>query len=143
MYDMNKTTTDVAKSHLLGEFFNSFPETDTTHPFEFFLKANVDQNELVSISPLGTEWGFVTIRERENTTIATLRKELQLRFESLEKYRMSLCFREVNLVEIRKSDFVDEDKFYDFIQEADAQLIGQNTEDEHAIIKFVGAEVLS
>ena len=135
---------DIIKTQVCESIFqNGYPTTlDNKHPFDFFMEADVECTEGVDESPLGTEWNFEVASEYSFENIRSLRGLMQSMYDDLEKFKTSLFQNAVKSVMVSLDDFDDSNKFYDFIQDANATLHRQGTTDEYATIYTVDVEAL-
>jgi len=125
-------------------FQNGYPtDFNSTHPYDFFINADVDEREDVESSPLGTEWNFEVSGEHGFENIRSIRGLMQSKYEELESFKTSLFQYAVKSVKISTDDFVDVNEFYSFLQDTNASLYNQGTADEHLIVLSVDAEAVS
>ncbi len=140
---MQTSIQEIIQNYILGEIFTEFPTNLNTNAFDFFLNADVDCTEDVSMSPLGTEWGYEVCQAYELDNIRAIRGLMQSMYSDLERLKSSLFQNAVKSIMVSLDDFEDSNKFYDFIQEANATLHRQGTADEYATVYTVDAEVVS
>lgn len=136
------TIQEIIQNHVLGEIFSEFPTDLDTNAFDFFLNADVDCTEYVAESPLGTEWGYEVCESYELENIRAIRGLMQSMYSDLEKLKAKLFQHAVKSVMVSIDAFVDENEFYNFVQDANATLHRQGTADEYATVLTVDAEAV-
>jgi len=87
---MQTSIQEIIKNHILGEIFTEFPTNLNQCAFQFFLEADVDCAEDVSMSPLGKEWGYDVCQAYELDNIRAIRGLMQSMYSDLEKLKTSL-----------------------------------------------------
>ena len=139
------TIEDIIKTHICEDIFqNGYPtDLDNLHPYDFFMRADVDCTIDVESSPLCTEWNFEVSGEYALDNIRCIRGTMQSMYSDLERLKSSLFKHAVKMVNVSLDDFEDSNRFYDFIQDANANLYEQGTPSEHATILTVDVEVVS
>jgi len=143
---INTTTSiqEIIKTQVCEMIFqNGYPtDFNSTHPYDFFINADVDDSEDVESSPLGTEWNFEVAGEHGFENIRSIRGLMQSKYDELESFKTSLFQYAVKSVKISTDDFVDVNEFYSFLQDTNASLYNQGTADEHLIVLSVDAEAV-
>jgi len=104
--------------------------------------ADVDCAEDVSMSPLGTKWGYEVCQAYELDNIRAIRGLMESMYSDLERLKTSLFQHVVKSVMLSKDKFESENEFYDFIQYSNAILHRQGTADEYATVLTVDAEAV-
>jgi len=150
---MNSNTTNSTTSSSIQEiiktqvcemiFQNGYPtDFNSTHPYDFFINADVDNSEDVESSPLSTEWNFEVAGEHGFENIRSIRGLMQSKYDELESFKTSLFQYAVKSVMVSMDDFEDENEFYNFVQNSRATLHRQGTADEYATVLTVDAEAV-
>ena len=142
----SKTTAieDIIKTHICEDIFqNGYPtDLDNLHPYDFFMRADVDCTDDVSMSPLGTEWGYEVCQAYELDNIRAIRGLMQSMYSDLERLKSSLFQYVVKSTMVSLSDFIEPDTFYEFVQKTNATLHRQGTADEYAMVHAVDTKVV-
>ena len=86
---MANSIQEIIENHVLEEIFCEFP-TNLDNAFSFFLNADVDCTEDVSMSSLGTEWGYEVCQAYELDNIRAIRGLMQSMYNDLERLKTSL-----------------------------------------------------
>ena len=138
-----KTIQEIIQNHILGEIFTDFPTDLDTNAFDFFLRADVDCTEDVSMSPLGTEWGFEICEAYELDNIRSIRGLMQSMYSDLERLKSALFQQASHTIQINKDEITSESAFYDIAQYPNAILHRQGTNDEFVTFITISEESIS
>lgn len=130
----------IIKDHILNEIFFDFPTGTKSHPFDFFMRSDIDDSESVNRSPLNKYWGFEVSDAYELEDIRSIRGLMQSKLNSLENLEKELLNALCKSIDIPLDDFDDENKFYDFIQNSNATLHCQGEPNEYATVITVNKE---
>ena len=133
------TIQKIIQNHVLGEIFSEHPGS-IGEAFDYFMEADVDTTEQVSLSELAFNYEVCEAYENEN--IKAIRGIMQSMYSDLERLKSSLFQYAVKSVQVNLDDFVDNNTFYDFIQNSHATLHRQGTADEYATVLTVDTEAV-
>jgi len=141
---MTTSIQNIIKTQVCENIFqNGYPtDLDNKHPFDFFMEADVDCAEGVDESPLGTEWNFEVASEYGFDNIRSIRGLMQSMYEDLERFKTSLFQYAAKPMQLNKDECINDDAFYELVQEGQGNLYRQGTADEYAIIQTVGEEAV-
>jgi len=143
----SKTTIieDIIKTHICEDIFqNGYPtELDNLHPYDFFMRADVDCTIDVESSPLCTEWNFEVAGEYALDNIRAIRGLMQSMYSDLKRLKNSLFLQAFSTVKIYRDEMISDLDFYETADLPNVILKEQGTEDEHIVIIAVDAEIIS
>lgn len=137
------TIQKIIQNHVLDQVFTEYPSDLDTNAYDFFMRADVDCTEDVSMSPLGEEWGYEVCQAYELDNIRSIRGLMESMYRDLERLKTSLFQYAVKPMQLNKDECISDDVFYELVQEGRGILQRQGTADEYATILTVDEEAIN
>ncbi len=111
------------------------------YAFDYFMEADVDTTESVSLSELAFNYEVCEKYETEN--IRAIRDLMQSMYNDLERLKSALFQQASHTIQINKDEIISESAFYDIAQYPNAILRRQGTADEFVTFITISEESVS